>query len=68
MEIFNLENKTSKNIPVDYNKLSYINIGSLIKINNDSILFIGAGKIKKMLLNLTLKINLLNIIANFQNL
>ncbi len=55
MEIFNLENKTSKNIPVDYNKLSYINIGSLIKINNDSILFIGAGKDKKDVIEFDIK-------------
>ena len=47
MEIFNLETRTSTNIPVDYNKLNYINIGSPIKINNKTILFVGAGKDKK---------------------
>ena len=55
MEIFNLETKKSINIPVDYSKLSYINIGSPIKIDNETILFVGAGIDKKDVVKFNLK-------------
>lgn len=55
MEIFNLKTKKSTNIPIDYNKLSYINIGSLIKIDDEKILFVGAGIDKKDVVKFNLK-------------
>ena len=55
MEIFNLETKKSINIPVDYSKLSYINIGSPIKIDDEKILFVGAGIDKKDVVKFNLK-------------
>lgn len=47
MEIFNLKTKKFTNLPIDYNQIAYINIGVPIKINNNVILFVGAGKDKK---------------------
>ncbi len=47
MEIFNLSTKISTDIPVDYSFFEYYNIGRPVKVDDNTILFIGVGNDKR---------------------